>query len=116
MSQPISNSLLVHTADYYSFASIDQWNKRTYSTTKIELSRIRVRPAKHLAVSQLGESKDDKLVLIFDKVNSIPNTVVFSQFDRIVYNGINYLVRTVESPSGDESGVHHDKVYLVGET
>ena len=114
MSQPISLALLVHSAELYSCTGENQYGQPSWSSTKVELTKIRVSSTKHMTLTALGEAKNDLFVLTFDCTNSLPFGTTFNERDKIVYNGKTYFVREVNAPSGDSSGVHHYRLALVG--
>ena len=113
MSEPISLALLVHSAEYYPCTGDDSYGNATYGT-RSDLTRIRIGRAKAVLMTALGEAKNDKLILNYDCVNSLPAGVVFKHSDKIVYGGVTYYVREASDPSGDSSAIHHYRVALVG--
>lgn len=114
MSEPISVGLLVHSATLYARTADDAYGKPTWSSTAVNLTRVRVTHAKQTLATSLGEAKNDKLVLIYDCVNSLPAGTTFGERDKIVYGGMSYIVREVSDPSGDASTPHHYRLALVG--
>lgn len=113
MSEPISEGLLVHTATLTPSGGEDDYGVPIAGTpitlTKIRVSRVRFNP-----VNTLGESKDDKLTLIFDTVYSQPSGTTFKEGDKVTFMGVDYFVRECSFPSGDSAGVHHYRVALTG--
>ncbi len=114
MSEPISESILVHSAEYYPYQSADDgYGNPTYGT-KVDLTKIRISRAKSSYMSSFGEAKNDRLILNFDCVNSRPSGTTFKPLDKIIYGGTSYFVRESNDPSGDATAAHHYRVALVG--
>lgn len=113
MSEPISEAILVHAAEYYPCTGNDSFGNPTHGT-KVDLSKIRIGRAKTVMLTALGEAKKDKLILNYDCTYSLPSGVVFKHNDKIVYSGASYLVREASDPSGDTASPHHYRVALVG--
>ena len=84
MSQPISPALLVHSADLYSCTGENQYGQPSWSTEKVELTKIRVSSSKRMTLTALGEAKNDQFVLTFDCTNSLPFGTTFNERDKIV--------------------------------
>jgi len=113
VSEPISEAILVHSAEYYPYTGDDAYGSPAYGT-KVDLTKIRISRARSVYINSLGEAKEDKLILNFDCVNSRPTGTTFKHLDKIIYGGVSYLVRVSDDPSGDATAAHHYRVSLVG--
>lgn len=88
--------LLTDSATLYQRLSIDEYGNATYSGA-IEITSVRVDPVQATGLDNLGEMKDDRLVLFYDCYNSNPGNVVFKALDKIVIAGEEYIIREVSS-------------------
>jgi hypothetical protein len=108
----IGENLLTQTADFHSYLGESEQGGANYDT-KVVLTKVRVNKAKQMLMTALGEAKNDKLVLFYDCVLSLPAGTTFKADDKIVYNSIDYRVREVIE-ARNESTIHHYKLALVG--
>lgn len=108
----IGENLLTQTADLYPYTGESEQGGASYGN-KVVLTDVRVNKAKQMLMTALGEAKNDKLVLFYDCVLSLPTGTTFKADDKIVYGTVNYRVREVIE-ARDESTVHHYKLALVG--
>lgn len=113
MSEPISESLLVHSATLKPKTGENDYGKPTYGTD-VALSKVRVSRVRYNPVNSMGESVNDRLILNFDCTFSQPAGTTFKEGDGITYGTVTYNVREVGFPSGDASGVHHYRLVLSG--
>jgi len=111
LSQPIPRRLLPHTATLYKRTGVDQYGKPTYASGVI-LQYVRFEPTKQTALTALGEQKNDRMVMFFDCVNSLPTTATFDQLDRVVFGAYDLVVRTRDDLFGDDAAAHHYEVSL----
>lgn len=105
---------LKDTASLYHVTGTDRYNKPTYGTA-VNLTRIYCEPTHTTIRNANGELQTDVLILFYDCVNSLPASTSFVKNDKIVYKGIDYIVRTNEiipNPLTGES--HHYEVRLIG--
>lgn len=102
----IPRTYLGQTADFYKKTSVNEYGVVTYET-KVSLSYVRIEPITATSLQNLGELKDTKLLMFYDCKNSLPVSQVFSELDKITYNGVDYIVRSVSIFTG-----HHYEVYL----
>ena len=112
MSRGLSYKLLVHSATLEAAGSPDAYGNISYGDAQ-ELTRIRVSRSKETFMTQLGDRKDDKLILIYDLSKSLPQGVTFATNDRITFNGDKYLVRELDTPCGDSSTPVYYRARLV---
>ena len=101
----IPRIILTHSVTYYGRTGIDAYNKPTYSTGAA-VSFVRCEPVKHNAFNDTGESKDDKLTLFYDCVNSEPITVVPKNGDKVNFLTVDYIAREVK----DFSPYHYEVI------
>lgn len=111
MSSPISPAILTHSATLYPTTGVVN-SVRTYGAA-VNLTSVRVRSVKQTAMASLGEMKNDKFLLTFDCVNSVPAGTTFKANDKIVYGSYTLAVRAAIPATGDSSAVHHWEVSLV---
>jgi hypothetical protein len=114
MSIPISKGILDHSVTKYAKIGESSYGNPIYSDTQEDITYVRVATSKKALLTNLGELKNDKLVLIFDCTNSLPAGTTFNEGDKIVYKDVDYIVREVTDPSGDDENPHHYRVALVG--
>lgn len=112
MSKGLSNKLLVHSASLEVAGVKDAYGNITYGTA-IALTKVRVVRVKETEKTSLGDSKDDKLKLLFDNTKSLPSGTTFSKGDRITFDSDKYIVRDSTSPCGDSSTPVYYRVKLV---
>lgn len=91
---------------YFKRSSVDEYGNTTYETG-IAVNFIRIEPITQAGLKTLGEFKDDKLLLFYDYKNSLPTGIIFKELDKITFNEVEYIVRTVNDYIG-----HHAEVIL----
>jgi len=109
MSKPIPRNLLIHSATLKHVTGRDVYGVETFTTSN--LSYVRFEPKIKTILSDLGEGKNDKYLMIWDSTNSLPQTAVFANLDKIVYDGVELTIREVFKAS-DERALHHLEIYL----
>jgi len=109
MSKSIPRNLLIHSATLKHVTGRDVYGVETFTTST--LLYVRFEPSIRTMLSDLGEGKNDKYLMIWDSVNSLPQTAVFANLDKIVYDGVELTIREVFKAS-DERGLHHLEIYL----
>jgi hypothetical protein len=73
----------------------------------IHIFFVHCEPVKEYARKLDGDSKDDKLKLFYDYVNSSPTGINFKQGDKISYRGQDYFIRTIY-----DYPAHHAEIML----
>lgn len=114
MSKPMSNRLLVHSSTLTPAGTVDADGNSTAGTA-VNLTKVRVISAKQNAMTALGESKNDKLVLIFDCKASLPLGTTFKANDLVTYpvtDGIQYTIRSVDARCSNSSVTDYYRVNL----
>ena len=111
MFSAIPRTMLPHTATLKRATGIDENLNKTYAAT-VTLNFVRFEPAKKTALTSLGEQRDDKMVLFFDCLNSLPFGQTFEQLDEIEFNGIKLSIREVNPEYTVYGTPHHYEIYL----
>ena len=103
--QAIPRFALIHGCIYYKRTGVNEYGEAQYEQTGtddddnplygLSVMYVRCEPIKESAMRSLGEMKDDKLRLFYDFRNSSPTTLTISPLDKIVFNGVDYIVRQV---------------------
>ena len=109
--KPIPKNLLIHSADLLSVSTENQWQEEQTGDAE-HLEKIRIEP-----VSRLVTAKDNRQItlsalLIYDCKNSRPKNVQFEQGQKVVWNGIEYVIETIE-PLYDGEKLHHYELGLI---
>ena len=110
-TNPIPNNMLVHSCTYYPYEGKDSYQKPTYGTGQ-EILNVKFEPVSMTTLNSQGEQKDDRLVMFYDGVNSQP-IFILKEFDKINFDGQDYIVREVRPFYGLSSQVHHWEIQLV---
>ena len=108
--RPIPKCLLIHSATLKKPTGTDEFQNKTYN--EILLSFVRFEP-----VTQTRKTKDNTEgalsgTMYYDRVNSQPRGAQFELGDRVIFNGTDYEVRTVERLF-DGRGLHHLEIGLM---
>lgn len=113
----IPRTALTHSVIYYEYDGVNEYGEPSYKSTGVDehgeplfgvsVLYVRCEPVKQTALRALGEMKDDKLILFYDCVNSLPASIVFKPFDKIVFNSQDYIIRTVGNYAP-----HHVELFL----
>lgn len=111
MSRPISLRALKHTCTLEPYSGMVA-GAPTYGAS-VTLSRVRLEPVKHNALTGLGEMKDDKFILFFDTRNSLPSGQTFAKKARVTFDSIALTIREIVPCYGDSASVHHYEVHCV---
>ena len=107
MIPQIPREMLHHSATFEALTAADADGNGTFATAAT-ISFVRCEPVKEWLRSNDGETKNDKLTLFYDCVNSNPAAIAFKQGDRVTFNGAAYSVRTIKDFSP-----HHLEVILI---
>jgi len=111
MSKAIPVRLLPHTATLEHYLGTVN-SVPTYAAA-VTLFHVRLEPVQQNAMTSLGDMKNDRYLLFFDCVNSLPAGMSFTVKDRITFNGTTVSVRKVTPCYGDSSAIHHYEVNCV---
>lgn len=108
---PIPKRLLIHSAELKNVSTDDTWQEeQTEPAAKLENIRIE-------SLSKLVTTKDNRqitlsAVMIYDCKNSRPQNQAFSQGQKVIWNGIEYVIETIE-PLYDSGKLHHYELGLI---
>ncbi|MBQ7003366.1 MAG: hypothetical protein IJN57_05295 [Oscillospiraceae bacterium] len=108
--KPIPKRLLIHSASLHGVTE-DVWQKESL-TTIAELCRIRIEPMTKLITDKQNRQCTLSAMLLYDCRNSAPQGVQFEVGQKLLWNGTEYRVETVE-PLYDGARLHHLEVGLV---
>lgn len=105
MLPPIPRDILIHSATKYTTTK-DRYGKETISASA-PITFIRCEPVSEWKQANIGEMKDDKLLMFYDCVNSLPAGLSFAKGDKVEFNGQDYTVRSFKDFSP-----HHLEINL----
>lgn len=107
-------SLLNMTAVLYPTTGQDEYAKPAYGSA-VTLGSVYIEQVKAVTLGGLGETSDGTLTMFFDAENSAPSGTTFKKLDRVVYDGINFVVRRALPLRSPLTGaMHHWEVTLEG--
>nr|DAS32188.1 MAG TPA: Minor capsid protein [Caudoviricetes sp.] len=107
---PIPSALLIHSVQLLTPTGEDAWQSQTFGEP-IALSRVRVEPIRQWITDKDNRQVSLSASLIYDCHNSRPQKVEFQAGARIVFEGREYTIETVERLY-DEARLHHIEVGL----
>lgn len=108
--KPIPKRLLIHSATLHAVTE-DAWQSETL-TELAKLERVRIEPVSKLITDKQNRQCTLSAVLFYDCRNSAPKAVQFETGQKLLWNGMEYRVETVE-PLYDGGRLHHLEVGLV---
>ena len=109
--KPIPKRLLIHSAELKTVNADNSWQEEETKTIA-NLKYVRIEPSsKHIT------AKDNRQVtlaatLLYDCRNSRPAGVGFIQGQKIIWNGIEHVIETIE-PLYDGEKLHHYELGLI---
>lgn len=109
--KPIPKRLLIHSAKLMEVSTDNTWQDEETADIA-QLEKIRIEP-----ISKLVTDKDNRqitlsAVLFYDCKNSRPENQSFSQGQKVIWNGIEHVIETVE-PLYDGNKLHHYELGLI---
>lgn len=107
---PIPKRLLIHSATLKSVTE-DKWQGQTL-TTVAELKHIRIEPTSRHITDKQNRQINLTALLFYDIIASSPKNVDFAQEQKIIFNGKEYTIETIEALY-DESKLHHYELGLI---
>lgn len=112
MMPAIPRAVLTMGATLYARTADDDYGNPSYGSA-ITLSNLYIEPTRNVNAGQLGEQARYDMVLYFDCANSLPAGQVFTDKDKITFNGKDYNVRTARELYDPTIGkLHHWEVRL----
>lgn len=111
MSRPISPGLLVHTVQFYKKNGNDTKGKPSYDEP-VTVEMVRVDPSTSLRKTDSGDFIQLTALLFYDCFFSQPEGISFSLNDKIVFEGKEHFVKSVEKDMGYNQ-YHHFEIGLV---
>ena len=109
--KPIPKNLLIHSAELISVSEKDQWQEEQFGKTE-HLEKIRIEPFSKLVAAKDNRQITLSAVLIYDCRNSRPKNVQFEQGQKVMWNGIEHVIETIE-PLYDSGRLHHYELGLI---
>lgn len=108
--KPIPKRLLIHSAYAVELGEPERWGEQKEENRK-RLSYLRFESYSNLRLSKNNEQVQLAGVLFYDCKNSRPRNYDFSHTDKIVIDGVQYNIVSVQKHC-DERGLHHLEVEL----
>ena len=109
--KPMPKALLIHSAKLLEVSTDNAWQSE--ETTEIAtLKNIRIEPLSKLVTAKDNRQITLSVVLIYDCRNSRPKDVQFEQGQKIIWNGIEHTIETIE-PLYDGGKLHHYELGLI---
>jgi len=112
MKRAIPKKLLIHSATLHNAGTQGIWTDTT-ETWLASLNRVRFEPYNRIVKTVDNTDVQLAALMFVDTRNSeiVPDGVSFAVGHVVVWNGIKYLVETVE-PLYDDSALHHYEIGL----
>lgn len=109
--KPMPKALLIHSAKLLEVSTENTWQNE--ETTEIAtLKNIRIEPLSKLVTAKDNTQVTLTAVLFYDCKNSRPSGVAFKQGQKVVFNGVEHIVETIE-PLYDGQKLHHYELGLI---
>lgn len=109
--KPIPKSLLIHSAELKAVSTDNSWQDEETKTIA-NLKYVRIEPSSKLITAKDNRQVTLTVTLLFDCRNSRPADVKFKQGQKIIWNGIEHTIETIE-PLYDGSKLHHYELGLI---
>lgn len=109
--RPIPKKLLIHEVMLHKKVSEDCWGKEARDIGRI-LNRVRLEPSSKIVRDKNGAEVQLAAVLYYDCRSSRPSGISFREDDIIIFNGLEFEVKTIESLY-DELKIHHYEMGLI---
>lgn len=111
--KPIPKKLLLHTAILKTISINNTWQEEMDESISV-LEKIRIEPISKLVTAKDNRQVTLSAVLFYDCKNSRPKNQSFIQGQKVIWNGIEYVIETVE-PLYDDNKLHHYEMGLLTE-
>lgn len=109
--KPMPKALLIHSAKLLEVSTENTWQSE--ETAEIAtLKNIRIEPLSKLVTAKDNTQVTLTAVLFYDCKNSRPSGVAFKQGQKVVFNGVEHIVETIELLY-DGQKLHHYELGLI---
>lgn len=109
--KPMPKALLIHSAKLLEVSKDNTWQSEE-TTETATLKNIRIEPLSKLVTAKDNTQVTLTAVLFYDCKNSRPSGVAFKQGQKVVFNGVEHIVETIE-PLYDGQKLHHYELGLI---
>lgn len=109
--KPMPKALLIHSAKLLEVSKGNTWQSEE-TTETATLKNIRIEPLSKLVTAKDNTQVTLTAVLFYDCKNSRPSGVAFKQGQKVVFNGVEHIVETIE-PLYDGQKLHHYELGLI---
>lgn len=109
--RPIPKRLLIHTAELKTVGINNTWQDEKI-TDMTKLKKIRIEPCSRLVTAKDKRQVSLSAVLFYDCKNSCPKNQIFSQGQKVIWNGTEHIIETIE-PLYDDNKLHHYELGLI---
>ena len=109
--KPMPKNLLIHSAELISVSEKDQWQEEQTGKS-VHLEKIRIEPFSKLVTAKDNRQITLSALLIYDCRNSRPKNIQFEQDQKVMWNGIEHVIETIE-PLYDGGILHHYELGLI---
>lgn len=109
--RPIPKRLLIHTAELKTAGINNTWQDEKI-TDMTKLKKIRIEPCSRFVTAKDNRQVSLSAVLFYDCKNSRPKNQIFSQGQKVIWNGTEHIIETIE-PLYDDNKLHHYELGLI---
>ena len=109
--KPIPKNLLIHSADLIEVSTANSWQQEETKTIA-NLKYVRIEPASKRITAKDNRQVTLAATLLYDCCNSRPLDVKFIQGQKVIWNGIEHVIETIE-PLYDSGKLHHYELGLI---
>lgn len=109
--KPIPKRLLIHSAELKAVNADNSWQEEETKTIA-NLKYVRIEPSSKLITAKDNRQVTLAATLLYDCRNSRPTGVGFIQGQKVIWNGIEHVIETIE-PLYDSGKLHHYELGLI---
>lgn len=109
--KPIPKILLIHSAKLKKVSTDNTWQDEELVDIA-ELKKIRIESCSRLVTAMDNRQITLSAVLFYDCKHSRPKNLIFRQGQKVIWNGIEHIIETVE-PLYDGGKLHHYELGLI---
>lgn len=109
--KPIPKRLLIHSAELKNVNADNSWQEEETKTIA-NLKYVRIEPSSKLITAKDNRQVTLAATLLYDCRNSRPAGVEFIQGQKIIWNGAEHVIETIE-PLYDGEKLHHYELGLI---